>query len=176
MHSNDTQIQIFLHNLAWLRKKHNLSKADMAKKLKIGLYTLNKIEAGILPPRLGCRILEAVYYSFSVYDSFLKQLENLHKDKKVAFFISSNEEINRSYFEGSYCFFYESPSAVEDLYTLSLCDKIIGPYSTFSRWASFIGEKPLCFLESSNMIIGENNFLVIIDFFHFSNGKKILDW
>ena len=71
MHSNDTQIQIFLHNLAWLRKKHNLSKADMAKKLKIGLYTLNKIEAGILPPRLGCRILEAVYYSFSVLPSAL---------------------------------------------------------------------------------------------------------
>lgn len=118
----------------------------------------------------------AFYYNFDVYDAFLKQLQNLYIDKKVAFFISSNELINDSYFIGSSCFYYKSSTAMEDLYTLSLCDKIIGPFSTFSRWASFIGEKPLCFLESPNMIINESDFSVIIDYYHFANGKEIADW
>lgn len=116
------------------------------------------------------------YYSFEVYNDFLKQIENLYKDKKVAFFISSNEPLSRSYFEGSSCFFYDSSRAVEDLYTLSLCDQIIGPFSTFSRWASFIGEKPLCFLEYPNMKIEQSNFSEIIDFFHFADGREIEDW
>lgn len=106
----------------------------------------------------------------------MKQIENLYKDKKVAFFISSNEIIDSSCFEGISCFYYENASVIEDLYTLSLCNKIIGPYSTFSRWASFIGEKPICFLESSDMIIEESDFSEIIDYFHFADGRKISDW
>lgn len=116
------------------------------------------------------------YYSFEEYNSFMKQIENLYKDKKVAFFISSNEIIDSSCFEGISCFYYENASVIEDLYTLSLCNKIIGPYSTFSRWASFIGEKPICFLESSDMIIEESDFSEIIDYFHFADGRKISDW
>lgn len=116
------------------------------------------------------------YYSFEKYNSFMKQIENLYKDKKVAFFISSNEIIDSSCFEGISCFYYENASVIEDLYTLSLCNKIIGPYSTFSRWASFIGEKPICFLESSDMVIEESDFSEIIDYFHFADGRKISDW
>ena len=36
---------------------------------------------------------------------------------------------------------------VEDMYSLSKCDYIIGPYSSFSAWASFYGEVPYCMLE-----------------------------
>lgn len=36
--------------------------------------------------------------------------------------------------------------SVEDMYCLSACDYIVGPPSTFSAWASFMGQTPLHFL------------------------------
>ena len=37
-----------------------------------------------------------------------------------------------------------SASAPEDVVTLSECDYIMGPRSTFSRFAAFYGNKPIC--------------------------------
>ena len=61
-------------------------------------------------------------------------------------------------------------------YTLSLCDRIMGPFSSYSRWASFIGEVPLCFLESKDQAFTEASFSKIVDFFHFEDGREIYDW
>lgn len=117
------------------------------------------------------------YYSFSEYINFMNQVERLYLGQNVVFFISSNEKINADIFKGFSCYYYEKEnSAVLDLYSLSLCDKIIGPFSTFSRWSSFIGEKPICFLESKDQVINEQSFSVIIDYFHFADGREIADW
>jgi len=118
------------------------------------------------------------YYSISQYHEFMLRLQHLYSDKKVVFFISSNEILSDSQFEGCQCFYYRKgeTSAILDLYSLSLCDRIIGPFSTFSRWASFYGEKPLCFLETADQIFTEESFSVIVDFFHFANGTEIADW
>jgi DNA-binding XRE family transcriptional regulator len=59
-------IDIFLYNIAWLRKHHGLSKKEMAKRLDIGLWSLNKIEKGELPPRLRCDIIFAVHQNFGI--------------------------------------------------------------------------------------------------------------
>ena len=59
-------VEILLHNIRWLRKHHGLSKREMAKRLGIGLWSLNKIEKGELPPRLHCDILFAVQRVFGV--------------------------------------------------------------------------------------------------------------
>lgn len=59
-------IDIFLNNIAWLRKHHGLSKKEMARKLKISVWTLNRIERGELPPRLSCDMLFAVWKNFGV--------------------------------------------------------------------------------------------------------------
>ena len=56
------------------------------------------------------------------------------------------------------------------------CDRLIGPFSSYSRWASFIGEVPLCFLESKDQQFTDDAFSKIVDYFHFENGKEILDW
>ena len=40
-------------------------------------------------------------------------------------------------------------SPVSDLFTLSQCDYIIGPHSTFSQWASFYGGVPLFHMNKS---------------------------
>ena len=118
------------------------------------------------------------YYELEDYRQFMLRIQKLYQDKKVSFFISSNELFSLDIFEGCTCkrFGPEPSGAILDLYTLSICDRIIGPFSSYSRWASFIGEVPLCFLESKDQQFAEYSFSKIVDYFHFENGKEILDW
>lgn len=118
------------------------------------------------------------FYSLKEYHHFMLCLQELYKNKSISFFISSNEDFPLEIFKKCNCqrFENEASSAILDLYTLSLCDRIIGPISSFSRWASFIGDVPLCFLETNNQTFTEESFSPIIDYFHFKNGKEIFDW
>ena len=118
------------------------------------------------------------FYSLDDYHQFMLRVQQCYAPRPVAFFISSNEDFPDDRFEGCHCLrFAEEPSAaVLDLYTLSLCDRIIGPFSSFSRWASFIGQVPLCFLETKEQQFTEDSFSPIVDYFHFENGKTIEDW
>ena len=118
------------------------------------------------------------FYSFENYHQFMLRIKEFYKGQKVSFFISSNEDFSLDIFNDCCCsrFGKEPSGAILDLYTLSLCDRIIGPFSSYSRWASFIGEVPLCFLESKDQQFSEGNFSKIIDYFHFENGKEIHDW
>ena len=118
------------------------------------------------------------FFEMEEYHQFMLRIQQCYKDKRVSFFISSNEDFSSDCFEGCTCkrFGKEASGAILDLYTLSLCDAITGPVSSYSRWASFIGEVPLCFLESKDQLFTDNSFSKIVDFFHFENGKKIFDW
>ena len=118
------------------------------------------------------------FYELENYHQFMLRIQKLYNPLKVSFFISSNEEFNLDVFEGCDCqrFGKEPSGAILDLYTLSLCDRIAGPFSSYSRWASFIGEVPLCFLEDKSQEFTESSFSKIVDFFHFENGKEIYDW
>lgn len=117
------------------------------------------------------------FYSFSDYYNYMQQVDNLYPTKRVVFFVSSNERIPYGKFRNLQCYYYkDNSSSILDLYSLSQCDRIIGPISTFSRWASFIGEKPICFLEKKDQIITEQSFSVVIDFFHLANGRELYDW
>lgn len=118
------------------------------------------------------------FYELEEYRQFMLRVQNLYQNNNVSFFISSNESFSLDIFEGCNCrrFGNEPSGAILDLYTLSLCDRIIGPVSSYSRWASFIGEVPLCFLESKDQHFTKDSFSKIIDFFHFENGKEIIDW
>lgn len=118
------------------------------------------------------------YYSLEEYHQFMLQIQHLHADKRISFFISSNGTFSTDLFVNCKCFrFGKEPSGdMLDLYTLSLCDKIIGPWSTFSRWASFIGEVPLCCLKKKKQIIRETDFSRITDFYHFENGENTVEY
>lgn len=50
------EIEIFTHNIAWLRRHHKLSKKKMAALLHIGVPTLEKLERGELPPYVTANI------------------------------------------------------------------------------------------------------------------------
>lgn len=118
------------------------------------------------------------FYELEEYRQFMLRIQQVYSDKKVGFFISSNEEFSLDTFEGCHCrrFGKEPSGAILDLYTLTLCDRITGPISSYSRWASFIGEVPLCFLESKDQTFTDESFSKIVDFFHFENGNEIFDW
>lgn len=118
------------------------------------------------------------FYSLEEYHQFMIRVKELYCNKRVSFFISSNEDFSLVFFSDCDCrrFSNEQSGAILDLYTLALCDRIIGPFSSYSRWASFIGEVPLCFLETKDQQFSEESFSKIIDYFHFENGKDILDW
>jgi hypothetical protein len=51
---------------------------------------------------------------------------------------------------------------VEDLYSFTHCDYLIGPPSTFTSWASFYGRVPLCRVESPEMPIRREDFQVAL--------------
>ena len=118
------------------------------------------------------------YYTLKEFHQMMLRIQEIYKDQRVAFFISSNETFDVNFFEGSQCYrFGKEPSGdILDLYTLSLCDRILGPWSTYSRWASFIGEVPLCFIEHKDQEFTDDSFSVVTDFFHFANGKSTEDF
>lgn len=118
------------------------------------------------------------FYELEDYHQFMLRIKELYKDRRVSFFISSNEDFSLDIFTDCECrrFGKEPSGAILDLYTLSVCDRIMGPFSSYSRWASFIGEVPLCFLETKDQKFTEESFSKIVDFFHFENGKEIFDW
>ena len=114
------------------------------------------------------------FYTLEEYHQFMLQINSLYSNKQVAFFISSNEQFSIDIFKGCRCYRYgKQPSGdILDLYTLSLCDRILGPWSTYSRWASFIGEVPLCFVKSKDQQLTRPCFSIVTDFYHFSSGES----
>lgn len=115
------------------------------------------------------------YFEYTDYRDMMFNLTKVFKEEKVAFFISTNEKYDSSIFKNFVLCEVGGNTVAHDLYALSLCDRIIGPLSTFSRWASWYGDVPLAFFDKSNMQLSKDSFSVISDFYHFMNGKEIIN-
>ena len=63
---NDDVMEFLSHNVLYLRKKNNITKRGMAKIMGIGIKTLNKIEKGLLPPRLSVEVLFRIRDYFGI--------------------------------------------------------------------------------------------------------------
>lgn len=104
------------------------------------------------------------YFEDEVYLNYIRQIKNLFPENiKISFFISSNE---KNHIEDSEIDFIKlnNTNMIQDLFTLSKCDYILGPHSTFSMWASFYGQKPLRFIETAHDIIYLDDFKIIREF------------
>ena len=62
----DRELKIFMKNVAWLRKTNGLTKREMAEILGISVYSLNKIEKGVFPPRTRVDIVVAIHRRFGI--------------------------------------------------------------------------------------------------------------
>lgn len=83
------------------------------------------------------------YFSDATYlDYMLKVQALLGDERKVVFFICSNEHFLLDNFGGVACFTIPDNSATQDLYALSKCDYLIGPLSSFTSWVSLLYQIP----------------------------------
>lgn len=78
------------------------------------------------------------YYSDEYYLRWIRELYNERQD--LIFIIFSNEKVDKEFYAKSNIpIYFSRGSAIEDLCKMSLCDFIMGPPSTYSWWASVIG-------------------------------------
>ena len=79
----------------------------------------------------------------------------------IAFLVCSDEPVPATAFEGL-SVHHGPDTPVQDLHALSLCDRLIGPPSTFSAWASLMGEVPRHQVEAPADDFGLDSFGVTI--------------
>lgn len=100
------------------------------------------------------------YFSDEIYLRKMMQLQNEMelKNKSCCFFICSNETVNEAFYRKNINASIEQRHSIVDLYSLSNCDYIIGPPSTFNLWAAFYGNVPFLILEDENTDVAINKF------------------
>ncbi|QGY43924.1 hypothetical protein GM418_09720 [Maribellus comscasis] len=103
------------------------------------------------------------FYTDEQYHSLMLNFKKIFPDRSVAFFLSSNERIDLSAFPECDCFSVPNGSATKDLHGLSISDYIFGPPSTFTGWASFYGETPLCYIEKPEEELSLSSFRNILE-------------
>ena len=119
-----------------VRAKDIVAKARESADVVVGLH----IRRGDYKDAFGGRY----YYSDDEYLRFMRDFEQ-SRGKRARFVIVSNEQVNCEFFQANGVSVVDaSASAPEDVVTLSECDYIMGPRSTFSRFAAFYGNKPIC--------------------------------
>ena len=86
-------------------------------------------------------------YDHELYFGVMKHLMWLFEPDKVGFVVASDEPVPEFFF--SQLTIVRAPGNLwADICCLALCDLIVGPPSTFSGWASFMGNKPIYWLNS----------------------------
>ena len=114
----------------------------------------------------------AYYYTDDVYIRIMHDLARDAVKRKLAirFLLCSNEPLEIHQTDLSLIQIQDT-DGVTDLYGLSRCDYIIGPPSTYSQWASFYGNVPLCLILSSEQKISFADFSPIIRLDTFADGR-----
>lgn len=84
----------------------------------------------------------------AILDEYLENF--VLKSEETVFIITSDEPVNEQVFKGLNTLI-NNGNAIEDLYTLSLCDAIIGSNSTFGNFAAYLGDKPHIIFKKEKM-------------------------
>lgn len=114
------------------------------------------------------------YWDFDVYAGWMRQILALYKDRDVCFYISTNDIIPSSLKSEFEIYRVENGTAADDLYALSLCDIILGPPSTFSKWASLMGKVPYHMVLTLNEVLSSSEiFSPMVSHSFQENGNKV---
>jgi hypothetical protein len=100
------------------------------------------------------------YFSDDIYKNALNQVREIFFNKKVKFLLCSDEKINKNKFV-DFNVYISNQEAIVDLFLLSNCNYIIGPPSTFSLWAGYIGNVPIYHINKQHFKIQESEFAKI---------------
>ena len=82
------------------------------------------------------------YFSHAQYRTVMEQAEATFPRDNVSFLVCSDAPVPPDAFAGLDVYYGDGEQLV-DLYTLAACDRLIGPPSTYNRWASYYGDVPL---------------------------------
>jgi hypothetical protein len=82
------------------------------------------------------------FYTFATYVGLMRSVADCIAPRRAVFLVCSDEAQDRSATDGLAVTF-STMGPVQDLWALSRCDLLMGPPSTFSAWAAFVGETPL---------------------------------
>lgn len=99
------------------------------------------------------------FYTHEQYRAALKQVESAFPNEDLAFLVCSDAAVPREAFRGLNLV-YGNGHELEDLYALAACDRIVGPPSTYSAWASYYGDVPLYVLENPEAAVDPAFFRV----------------
>lgn len=100
------------------------------------------------------------FYSHEEYGAMLARVERSFSAHRVSFLVGSDEPLPAGAFAGHRV--ANAPgAAVEDLYAFAGCDRLIGPPSTFTAFASFHGRVPVAFVESAGTVLDASSFRTI---------------
>jgi len=140
------------------------SYLELPKKLTREVKSKNNLCVGVHIRRGDYKVWKngIHYHTDEIYAEFMHKFTNLYPEQKVSFLITSNGKVNLEKFKNLECR-VAGGNLIEDLYTLAMCDFIIGPPSTYSRWASFWGEVPLGVIENENHQLSKEDFIKVID-------------
>ncbi|MCX7713467.1 MAG: hypothetical protein N2035_07380 [Chthoniobacterales bacterium] len=91
------------------------------------------------------------FFEVGSYLEWMRQAGRLFGNKKVSYLVCSEEKYRAGDFgELAGRVGFGPGDAAGDLYALAGCDCIVGPPSTFTLWASYVGDKPLHIVERAN--------------------------
>ena len=103
------------------------------------------------------------YYDLPTYARQLAALlPQFPAGQRVEFLLCSDEDLDLSHF-ADLPVHRPTGHFVEDLYALAGCDYVLGPPSSFSLWASFVGQVPLCHLHTPTQAVALADFAVYED-------------
>ena len=99
------------------------------------------------------------YFETEQYAHWMREASQLDASRKPVFLVCASDSVNTACFRGLEVLMGPG-SVIGDLHALSLCDRIMGPPSTFSTWASFHGGKPLCMLQHHEQKLSNHSFVM----------------
>ncbi len=65
----NNEVKILCENVKLIRTTLGLSKKEMANRIRISMYSLKKLESGVIPPRLCIDFLVYINWEFAILPS-----------------------------------------------------------------------------------------------------------
>ena len=100
------------------------------------------------------------FFPVADYARWMCEVVAMNPGRRVGFLVCSNGDIDALTAQKGLKIARGPGSAVGDLYALAACDRLIGPPSTFTLWASYYGQVPLHMLESADQSLWEGGFVM----------------
>ncbi|MGA9382203.1 MAG: alpha-1,2-fucosyltransferase [Phormidium sp.] len=120
------------------------------------------------------------FFTTEEYLELMESVQKLFDGKRVKFLVCSNTHQDSNLFN-RIDWIWGNNQIIEDMYAFAECDYIVGPYSTYSMWASFYGDKPYYMVREVNKSIQMKDFVRFhewkgVFYYHEDWSKSVWEW